>query len=48
VLGLGAFVSLCEMVPILGAVPLTAAVVGAVLLHRKVQAIAAAARLPAK
>lgn len=33
--GLGLFVSTCELVPILGAMPLTAAVIGAVLLHRK-------------
>jgi hypothetical protein len=33
--GLGLFVSFCELVPILGALPLTTAVIGAVLLNRK-------------
>lgn len=35
VVGLGLFVSTCELIPILGAIPLTSAVIGAVLLHRK-------------
>ena len=35
VVGLGLFVSICELIPILGAIPLTSAVIGAVLLHRK-------------
>lgn len=34
-IGLGLFVSICEFIPILGAIPLTSAVVGAVLLQRK-------------
>ena len=34
-IGLGLFVSTCEIVPIFGAIPLTTAVIGAVLLHRK-------------
>lgn len=34
-IGLGLFVSTCEFIPILGAIPLTSAVVGAVLLQRK-------------
>ena len=34
-IGLGLFVSTCELIPILGAIPLTSAVVGAVLLQRK-------------
>jgi uncharacterized protein involved in cysteine biosynthesis len=34
-IGLGLFVSFCELLPIIGAIPLTSAVVGAVLLHRK-------------
>jgi CysZ protein len=37
VLGLGTFVSICELVPIVGALPLTMAVLGAVLLARKQQ-----------
>jgi CysZ protein len=35
VVGLGLFVSVCELIPILGALPLTTAVIGAVLLNRK-------------
>jgi uncharacterized protein involved in cysteine biosynthesis len=34
-IGLGLFVSTCELIPILGAIPLTSAVIGAVLLQRK-------------
>lgn len=33
--GLGLFVSICELVPVFGALPLTTAVIGAVLLNRK-------------
>jgi uncharacterized protein involved in cysteine biosynthesis len=38
-IGLGLFVSICEFVPILGAVPLTCAAIGAVLLHRRISAV---------
>ena len=37
-IGLGLFVSICELLPIVGAIPLTSAVVGAVLLNRKCSA----------
>jgi CysZ protein len=33
--GLGLFVSVCEFIPIFGALPLTTAVIGSVLMHRK-------------